>query len=193
MNNLRPLFLLAAAVLISSCSLFHREPPLPRRALIEASGSEQEFASLIQDADIIYFPSEAASLAARSDPAWKILAALRLSGDSFAVGYDWTGKDAGRRDYLNEASKSGAQTLRLNEPASREQGEESPVTDQVAADRIASWFREHRRDKLLVFVRRERLALAQGIPHLVAQQTKARQLILNPRKSATGARLLARN
>jgi hypothetical protein len=34
--------------------------------------------------------------------------------------------------------------------------------------------------------------LAQGIPHLVAQQTRARQLILNPRRPP-GPRLLTRN
>src|SRR2546421_465428 len=66
--------------------------------------------------------------------------------------------------------------------------------DQFAADRIASYFREHGNEKVLVFVRRERLGLGQGVPYLVAQETKARQLIVNPRKpSAAGARLLAGN
>src|SRR3954471_17049641 len=164
-NNPRALFLLATAIVLSSCSLFHREPPLPRRALVEASGTEEEFVSLVQDADIIYCPSEAVALTSRSDPAWKVLAALRQSGGSFALGYDWVGKESGRREFLNEAGQSGAQTLELNEA--------SENRDQLAADKIANYVREHRNEKVFVFLRRERLALGQGVPYLVAQQTKA--------------------
>src|SRR5947208_2417511 len=182
---MRVLFLLVATIVLSGCSLFHREPPLPRRALVEASGTEEEFVTLVQEADIIYFPSEAITLTSRSDPAWKVLAALRQSGSSFALGYDWAGKESGRREFLNEASRSGTQTLELNEA--------SENRDQLAADKIATYFREHRGEKVFVFLRRERLALGQGVPYLVAQQTKARQLILNPRRSPSGARLLARN
>jgi hypothetical protein len=184
-NNVRTLFLLAAAMMLTSCALFHREPPLPRRAQVEASGTEEEFVRLVQDADIIYFPSEATTLTSRSDPAWKVLAALRQGDSSFAVGYDWAGKESGRREFLGEASRSGAQTLELNEAGENR--------DQVAADKIGTYFREHRNEKMFVFLRRERLALGQGVPYLVAQQTKARQLILNPRRSSSGARLLARN
>lgn len=172
-------------MVLSSCVLFHREPPLPRSALVEATGTEREFVSLVQDADIIYFPSEAIALTSRADPAWKVLAALRQNGSSFALGYDWTGKESGRREFLNEATGAGAQTLELNEA--------SENRDQLAADKIATYFREHRGEKVFVFLRRERLALGQGVPYLVAQQTKARQLILNPRRSPAGARLLARN
>jgi len=183
-NNRRALFLLAAGMMLSGCALFHREPPLPRHALVEATGTEEEFVRLVQDADIIYFPTEASTLTSRSDPAWKVLAALRQSGSSFAVGYDWAGKESGRREFLNEASRSGAQTLELSDASENK--------DQVAADKIASYFREHPGEKVFVFLHRERLALGQGVPYLVAQQTKARQLILNPRRSS-GARLLARN
>jgi hypothetical protein len=184
-NKVRALFLLAAAIVLSSCSLFHREPPLPRRALVEASGTEEEFVHLVQDADIIYFPSEAITLTSRSDPAWKVLVALRQNGSSFALGYDWIGKESGRREFLNEASRSGAQTLELNEAGENR--------DQIAADKIATYFRAHRNEKVFVLLRRERLALGQGVPYLVAQQTKARQLILNPRRAGAGPRLLARD
>ena len=189
MNRLRSLLPLAAAVLLSSCSLFHREPPLPRRAQIESTGSEQEFVSLVQDADIIYFPSEAASLASRSDTAWKILTALQLSRSSFAIGYDWSSREGGRREYLDQAARLGAQTLALTDGISPGQGD----ANQSMAAKIAAYFLEHPRDKLLLFVGRERLALSQGIPYFVAQRTKARQLILNPRKAGNGPRLLARN
>ena len=170
------------ALLLSSCSFFHREPPLPRRAVIEAGGNEEKFAALVEEADIIYFPSEAATFGSRSDLAWKLLAALRSRGDKFAIGWDWSGNESDRHDFVIEAGKPGARVLVLSD------------VDQLVADKIVSYFGEHRNDKILVFVRRERLALGQGIPYLVAQQTKARQLILNPRKSSrSGSSLLARN
>lgn len=184
-TNLRALFLVAAAFLLSSCSLFHREPPLPRRAVIESHGSEEKFVDLIQETDIVYFPSEAAVFGSRSDAVWKLLDALRDSG-SFAVSWDWTSNERDRRDFLDEAGKRGAQLVALNEPGAN--------ADEAAADKIGSYYRDHRNDKVLVFLRRERLGLGQGVPYLVAQQTKARQLILNPRKSSgPGGRLLARN
>jgi hypothetical protein len=60
------------------------------------------------------------------------------------------------------------------------------------ADEITAYFRQHHNDKALVFLRRERLGMGQGVPYLVAQKTKARQLILNPRRrSDSGAGLIA--
>ena len=182
---LSAIVLASAAVLLSGCSFFHREPPLPRRAVIEAGGSEEKFANLVEEADIIYFPSEAAVFGSHSDLPWKLLEALRRDAGSFAVAWDWTGNERERRDYLTEAGKAGAHLIALNETGTS--------GDQFAADKIASYFREHGNEKVLVFVRRERLGLGQGVPYLVGQETKARQLILNPRKSATGAHLLARN
>lgn len=188
---MRAILLLLASLLLSGCFVFQREPPLPRHAVVEAGGNEAEFVRLIEDADIIYFPTEAANLARRSSPAWKLLAALRGGSSAFAVGHDWTRKDSDHADYLNEASTGGGQILAFNE--NPRENREGSTPDQIAADIIANYFREHRHDKLLVFVRRERLALADGLPGLVAQRTKARQLILNPRQPASGARLLAGN
>lgn len=180
-GNLRRVVLLAAAILFSNCSFFQRPPPLPRHAAIERGGSEEEFIRLVESADIIYFPSEAATFVSRSDPAWKLLAALRSGGDPFAIGWDWNGNERDRRDFMSEAGKPDAQLLVLDD------------ADQSIADKIADYFREHRGDKVLIFIRRERLGLGRGVPYLVAQQTKARQLILNPTKSPAGARLLAAN
>jgi hypothetical protein len=178
--------LLSTGGFLAGCSFFDREPPLPRRAVIEAGGSDEKFAGLLEEADIIYFPTEAAAFGSHSDPAWKLLDALRRDAGSFAMAWDWTNNERERRDYLAEAGKAGAYLMALNETGAN--------GDQFAADKIASYFREHRNEKVLVFVRRERLGLGQGVPYLVAQETKARQLILNPRKSsASGARLLARN
>ena len=183
---MRALVLASIAILFFSCSFFQREPPLPRHAVIEAGGSEEKFTGLIQEADIIYFPSEAAVFGSRADPAWKLLDALGRDTQSFALAWDWTSNERERRDYLGEARKLGATLVALNEAEAS--------GDQFAADKIASYFQEHRNEKILVFVRRERLALSQGVPYLVSQETKARQLILNPRKpSAAGSQLVAGN
>jgi hypothetical protein len=180
-GDLGRLVLLATAVSFSSCSFFQRPPPLPRHAAVERGGSEEEFVRLVESADIIYFPSEAATFASRSDPAWKLLAALRSGGDKFAIGWDWSGNERDRHNFDSEAGKPGARVLMLSEP------------DQLVAEKIASYFREHRNDKILIFIPRGRLGLVGGVPYLVAQQTKARQLILNPTKSLSAPRLLATN
>lgn len=185
-------FVCAALSLFSSCGYFSRQPPLPRRAAIEPSGSEEKFATLVQDADIIYFPSEAVSLHSRSEAAWKLLDTLRGRGGSFAIGWDWTVNEGDRRDYLDEASKGGAEILVLNDAKWRARNEAAISADQFVADEITAYFRQHHNDKVLVFLRRERLAMAQGVPYLVAQKTKARQLILNPRRrSDSSAGLIA--
>ena len=192
-SSLRLLTLLfVALVSLSSCSYFVRQPPLPRRAAIEPAGSEEKFAALIQDADIIYFPNESVALHSRSDAAWKILDALRGRGGSFAIGSDWSGNEGDRRVYLEEARQGGAEILMLSEAKWRAQNDAAVTADQFVAESIATFVRKNRNDKLLVFLSRERLSLGEGVPFLVGQKTKARQLILNPRKrSDSGARLLA--
>ena len=185
-------FLCAALSLLSSCGYFARQPPLPRRAAIEPAGSEEKFAALIQDADIIYFPSESVSLHSRADAAWKLLEALRGRDGPFAIGWDWSSSENERRTYLEEATRVGAEILALNDARWRAQNDPPLSADQFVADTIANYLREHRSDKVLVFLRRERLGMAEGVPHLVAQKTKARQLILNPRsRSDSRTRLLA--
>lgn len=187
-----PALVFAALSVLSGCAFFSRQPPLPRRAAIEPAGSEAKYAALIQEADIIYFPSESVALHSRSDPAWKLLGALRAGGGSFAIGWDWSGNEKDRREYHDAVSSLGGEILPVNETKSREQNDPASSADQLAADKIATHFREHRNDKVLVFLRRERLGLGQGVPYLVAQQTKARQLILNPQaRSDPANRLLA--
>jgi hypothetical protein len=184
-------FCLATLFLLSSCSFFSAPPPLPRRAAIEPSGSEEKFATLIQEADIIYFPSESVALHSRSEAAWKLLETLRRRGSPFAIGWDWS-NEGDRRSYLDEASRGGAEILALNDAKWRSQNEAGLSADQFVANEITAYVREHRNDKLLVFLRRERLGMGQGVPYLVAQKNKARQLILNPRRhSNSGLGLLA--
>jgi len=221
-------FLGAGVCLLLSCSFFSRQPPLPRHAAIEPTGSDKKFSSLIEDADIIYFPSESVALGSRAEAAWKLLEAVRRHGGSFALGWDETGNEEKHRDFLAEASKAGGEILTLRAPAQGDANEtlrgfEPPpgdyerfalqfasrelseaklrgmyetvlLAEQYAAAKIAAHFREHRGEKILVFVRRAHLGRDHGVPYFVAQKTKARQLILNPqrhRDSAPG--LLARN
>jgi hypothetical protein len=220
--------LFAAFFLISSCSFFSRQPPLPRRAGIEPTGSGEKFARLIESADIIYFPSESVVLDSRSEAAWKLLEALRRSGGSFAVGWDLMGREDEHRTFLAEAGNSGAEILPLRAPAQTEADETSrgfelppgdferfarrfPTRDrndarlraayeaallaqQFAAVKISAHFREHRGEKILVFLRRDHLGPDRGVPYFVAQKTKARQLILKPeRHREPGPGLLTRN
>jgi len=221
-------FLCAAFFLVSSCSFFSRQPPLPRRAAIEPTGSGEKFASLIEGADIIYFPSESVVLDSRSEAAWKLLEALRRSGVSFALAWDLVGREDERRNFLAEAGKSGAEILPLRAPAQMEadetsRGFEPPPGDferfarrfstrdpsearlrdayeaallaqEFAAAKISAHFREHRGEKILVFLRRDHLGPDRGVPYFVAQKTKARQLILKPeRHREPGPGLLTRN
>ena len=118
-------FLFAGLFLFSSCSFFSRQPPLPRRAAIEPTGSGEKFARLIEGADIIYFPSESVVLDSRSEAAWKLLEALRRTGGSFALGWDLVGREEEHRNFLAEAGKFGAEILPLRAPAQMEADETS--------------------------------------------------------------------
>src|SRR6476660_7668239 len=115
MREVRALVLLSAGLLLSSCSFFQREPPLPRHAVVESGGSEEKFNDLIQEADIIYFPTEAAVFASRSDPVWKLLEALRRDAQFFALAWDGTTTERERREYLSDARKLGATLMAFNE------------------------------------------------------------------------------
>jgi hypothetical protein len=221
--------LFAAVSLLSSCSFFLRQPPLPRHAAIESTGSDEKFAGLIEDADIIYFPSESVALGSRTEAAWKLLEALRRNENSFALGWDVSaGDQLKHRGFLTEAAKSGAQILGLQPPAGlaadeiargfepppgdferfarrlssrhvsevklRAAYEAALLAEQFAAEKIAAYFRDHRNEKMLVFLRQDQLGRDHGVPYFVSQKTKARQLILNPQRHApAGPGLLARN
>lgn len=117
--------LCAFLFLVSSCSFFSRQPPLPRRAAIEPTGSGEKFARLIEGADIIYFPSESVVLDSRSEAAWKLLDALRRTGGSFALGWDLVGREDEQRIFMAEAGKAGAEILPLRAPAQVETDETS--------------------------------------------------------------------
>src|SRR4051812_6821196 len=192
--------LLVAVIPLVSCSFFSPPAPLPRRAQIESRSSDEKFAGLIDAADIIYFPSEAADLARRSNIGSRLLDSLHRSGGTFAIGCDaGSGAEFQRRLAL-EGKRLEAEIVELR-PEPQGTGDEAAggrdpgsVTDEIIAGRIAEYVKEHRDVKILAFLRRERLGQVQGVPHFVAQQTKARQLILNPQTPARpGPGLMARS
>lgn len=80
-------------LLLSACSLLScvQKPALPKRASLDTVGvrtSEQDFAALVPNADIIYFPTERTASSGRSEPAARLLEALQRTGGSFAIAWD---------------------------------------------------------------------------------------------------------
>lgn len=105
-------FLIALLASCASCTLFYRQPALPKRAAIEATETprtDEKFTALVQNADIIYFPTELLGPPPRTEPATKLVEALQRNGDSFAIGLDLIGGEEqmvldqwGRRELSTE-------------------------------------------------------------------------------------------
>jgi hypothetical protein len=219
-------------LLLSSCSYFERQPPLPSRAAIESAvipAADAKFAALVQNADIIYFPSEAVGTSGRFEAAWKLVEALQQDGGPFAVGWDTIGGEEQRlldrwarakvatgevvpqlslqgsareveicRRFLREAAPLGVQFLGLHPPSERraaasDSSNEAVLrAEQFAAATIARYYLANRGEKILVLFHRVHLGRDHGVPYLVAQKARARQLVLDSRPSpASGASLLA--
>lgn len=225
-------FSLALAGLCPSCSFFSAPPPLPRQAAIESAlipAADAKFMALVQNADIIYFPSESVGSSGRFEAAWKLVEALQRDGGSFAVGWDaiagedqplldrWAnGKiatgdilprlhlhgSAGEieicRRFLREAAPLGVHLLALRLPSEQRAGttdtadEAAGRAERSAAAVIARYFQANRGEKILIFFHRAHLGRDHGVPYLVAQKARARQLVLDSRPSpASSGRLLA--
>jgi hypothetical protein len=232
-RSIRPVALsFGALLLLSGCGYFVRPPPLPRHAAIESAlipTADAKFTALVQNADIVYFPSESVGSSGRFESAWKLVEALRRDGGLFAIGWDAIGRDeqpfldrwanqkvatgdivpklhlygsAGEveicRRFLREAVPLGAHVLALRQSSEQTATTADPADDsaaraeQFAAATIARYFQANRGEKILVFFRRAHLGRDHGVPYLVAQKVRARQLVLDSRPApASGARLLA--
>ncbi|MEY2565105.1 MAG: hypothetical protein QOH88_3298 [Verrucomicrobiota bacterium] len=86
----------ALALFCSSCGFFPSQPPLPKHAAIESRitpQADEKFDALVQNADIIYLPTELFESASRPDPAWKLVEALQRHGAPFAIGFDLIDSD----------------------------------------------------------------------------------------------------
>ncbi len=93
------------------------------------------------------------------------------------------------RTLLSETKKRSARFLALGRPLeSPTAPPQSPsrgvyeTEEEFAAARVAKTFSEHRDEKLLVFLHRLHLGSASGVPYIVAQKIKARQLVLDSRQ-----------
>lgn len=84
----RLLVSLAVAWALASCA---SRPPLPKRAALETAATpalSTDYAATVAGADIIYFPSERAASAGRSEPAALLLEAFENTGTPIAIGWD---------------------------------------------------------------------------------------------------------
>ena len=89
-----------AALVIVSCA---SKPPLPKYASVESAArpsSAENFAALVPEADVIYFPVERASAGGRSDPAAQLLTALQQTGVPIAIA--WHIIDASQQPLLDQ-------------------------------------------------------------------------------------------
>ncbi len=88
-------FLLCFALLfLAGCGFLSRQPALPRHAAIDSatdSDADEKFAVLVENADIIYFPSELVEPPAASEPSWRLVEALQRNGGHFILGWDLIG------------------------------------------------------------------------------------------------------
>jgi hypothetical protein len=212
--------LIALLASCASCAFFYRQPALPKHAAIEVTEmprTDEKFAALVQNADIIYFPTELLGPPPRIEPATKLVEALQRDGDSFAIGLDliggedqtlldqWAKRELSAENLISrlhffgtERERENCRALvgeakdwdtrflalrcpaaRLTENGSRNAHETVLLIEEFAAGRIVRDFREHRDRKLLVFLHRRNLGSARGVPYLVAQKIRARQLVLD--------------
>ena len=89
--NSRPIFVVAASVLGLALAGCAGKPPLPKYASVDSAArpsSPDNFAALVPEADVVYFPVENASHGGRSDPAAQLLAALQQTGAPIMIAWD---------------------------------------------------------------------------------------------------------
>ena len=192
----------------SSCAFFPQPPVLPKHVAIETKATplaDARLAALVQNADIIYFPNELLGPGLSSpEPAAKLMDALAGSGNSFAIGWDfipvedqllldqWANGTISTEGLFSRLHLPGTERERERDRALLMEAKKGPVRflalrspvaalaeAEFAAQRIAGQFREHRDEKLLVFLGRRYLETTRGVPYFVAQKIKARQLVLD--------------
>lgn len=184
---------------------------MPKHAAIEARETPQtdeKFAALVQDADIIYFPIELLGAASRTEPATRLVDALQRHGSAFAIGLDliggeeqalldqWAKREISTENLISQVHLFGTPRERENCRAFLGQAKDwgvrflalrSPTevlgaaqsAEEFAAERIIQHFRRHRDNKLFILIHRRHLESDRGVPYFVAQKIKARQLVLD--------------
>lgn len=107
--------LLVLAGALPSCAFFSSKPPLPKQASLEHVAqppSATDYAALIAEADVVYFPGDRTASGGRSEPAALLLEAFEQSGKPMAIGWDLI--DASQQPLLDELqSKPGGEREEL--------------------------------------------------------------------------------
>lgn len=108
--SLRAVHCLVAAFVALVLAGCVSKPPLPKYASVETAArpsSTENFAALVPDADVVYFPVESASHGGRSDPAAQLLIALQQTGAPLTIAWDII--DASQQPVLDQlATAQGA-------------------------------------------------------------------------------------
>jgi len=103
------ILLLLSVLALPGCAFFSRKPPLPKHASFERvpkPAADTDFAALVANADVIFFPRDRAASGSRSEPAALLFEALQQTAKPFALGWDII--DANQQQLLDElATKSG--------------------------------------------------------------------------------------
>ncbi|MGI8820248.1 MAG: hypothetical protein ACR2ID_05190 [Chthoniobacterales bacterium] len=81
----------ACALFSQGCGSFPGNPPLPKQASIEHGArptAETDYSAVVENADVIYFPSDRAAFGSRAEPAALLLDAMQRAGTPFAIAWD---------------------------------------------------------------------------------------------------------
>ena len=168
---LRTLLLLAGAGALVSCA---SKPALPKRASIEtaaARASQHDFAALVPNADIIYFPTERAASGARSEPAALLLEALQRNGSRFAIAWD----------VIEAVQQPVLDSLVAQPPGARERS--IRTLELAGTGRAREHCRAVLRDPQAAAIRH----LALGFPHVLEAKLRANEPLTPEEQQQLGA------
>ncbi|MDQ6810146.1 MAG: hypothetical protein M3Z64_12100 [Verrucomicrobiota bacterium] len=90
------------------CVLFNPNPPLPKHGVIETAATPRapdEFAQVVERAEVFYVPADRTGWALRQESGWKLIEALRRTG-SFAIGWGAIGSE--QQPMLDELLRGGS-------------------------------------------------------------------------------------
>lgn len=104
---------LAAGLLLQSCANFSANPPLPKHATLERGAgpiAQTDYAAIVANAEVIYFPSNRAGAGGRSEPSALLLDAMLRDAAQFAIG--WNVIDMSQQPLLDELATSTSAAVR---------------------------------------------------------------------------------
>lgn len=118
----RLVFFAVVTLTLSGCGLFQRKPALPAPSAVHNEVRNDEFAAAVRDADVIYYPLDAAK-SSLDLTGWRLAETLRAEDGTRAVA--WQTIDADQQAILDEIASrpdrrnAALSSLRWRLPASR--------------------------------------------------------------------------